>query len=364
MADGLKFVGLDVHVRQTTMAVLDKDSGEISRCKLRMQPGKVIEHLAGIDGDVRAVYEAGPTGLELARLGAERGLDVRVCAPGLIPRAPSDRVKTDARDAERLARQLAAGSLTFVRIPSPAEESLRDLVRAREDIRADLMRARHRLSKFLLRYGRRYSDGHGRNWSKLHMHWLAQQSFDDAATEAAFTDYVGAVRNLTDRRDRLEAKLEELLPASPFAQTAARLRCFRGIDTLSAAGLCAEVGPFERFEHPARLSSFLGVVPGEWTTDTKRRQGSITKTGSGHARRLLVEAAWHYRRSPRVGLTLERRQREAPAAAIDVAWRCQHRLFDRWQRLRVQRGKPAGLVAIACARELSTFCWEAAVADA
>jgi transposase len=364
VTQGLRFVGLDVHVRQTTVAVLDKETGELSRFKLRMGPEEVVEHLAGMGGPLRAVYEAGPTGLGLARLAAGRGIDVRVCAPGLIPRAPSDRVKTDARDAERLARQLAAGSLTFVRIPCPAEESLRDLVRAREDIRADLMRARHRLSKFLLRYGRRYGDGHGRNWSKLHMHWLAQQGFDDAATEVAFTDYVGAVRNLTERRDRREMRLEELLPGSPFAATSARLRCFRGIDTLSAAGLCAEIGPFERFDHPAKLSSYLGVVPGEWTTDTKRRQGSITKAGPGHARRLLVEAAWHYRRAPSVGLTLERRQREAPAAAIEVAWRCQQRLHDRWRRLRIERGKPAGLVAIACSRELANFCWEAAVVDA
>lgn len=364
MTDGLKFVGLDVHVRQTTVAVLDKETGELSRCKLRMEPAEVVEHLAGIDGQIRAVYEAGPTGLQLARLAAARGIDLRVCAPGLIPRAPSDRVKTDARDAERLARQLAAGSLTFVRIPTPAEESLRDLVRAREDVRADLMRARHRLSKFLLRRGLRYSDGHGANWTHRHMHWLAQRSFEDPATEMAFGDYLASVRSLTDRRDRLEAKIEELLPASPFAATAARLRCFRGIDTLSAAGLCVEIGPFDRFEHPAKLASFIGVVPGEWTSDTKRRQGSITKAGPGHARRLLVEAAWHYRRAPRVGLTLERRQREAPATAIEVAWRCQQRLHDRWRRLRGERGKPPGLVAIACARELANFCWEAAVVDA
>lgn len=362
MSEGLKFVGLDVHVRQTTVATLEKESGELGRCRLRMGPEEVVDYLAGLDGQVRAVYEAGPTGLELARLAAARGVDLTVCAPGLIPRAPSDRVKTDARDAERLARQLAAGALTFVRIPTPAEESLRDLVRAREDVRADLMRARHRLGKFLLRRGLRYEGG--ANWTHRHMHWLSQRRFEDPATEMAFGDYLAAVRSLTDRRDRLESRLEELLPESPFAATAARLRCFRGIDTLSAAGLCAEIGPFERFDHPAKLGSYLGIVPGEWTTDTKRRQGSITKAGPGHARRLLVEAAWHYRRVPSVGLTLERRQREAPAAVIEVAWRCQQRLHDRWRRLRTERGKPAGLVAIACSRELANFCWEAAVVDA
>ena len=320
----------------------------------------MLEFLQGIEGRVIAVYEAGPTGMGLARAAAERGIDLRVCAPGLIPRKPTDRIKTDARDAERLARQLAAGDLSFVRVPSEVEEGLRDLVRAREDIRHDLSRARHRLSKFLLRRDLRYAQS---SWSQKHLHWIGQLEFDDLPAQITCGDYLHAVRTLMARRERLEAALEEALPGAPFAETARRLRCFRGIDTLTAIGLCAEVGDFARFEKPAKLSAFLGIVPAEYTTDTKRRLGSITKAGSSHARRLLVEAAWHYRRHPRVGETLERRQRGVDPRVIEIAWRCQQRLFERQRKLRVERGKPAGVVTIACARELACFTWEAATLD-
>jgi transposase len=171
--------------------------------------------------------------------------------------------------------------------------------------------------------------------------------------------YLQAVRTLMHRRQTLERELEMILARSPFAETAFRLRCFRGIDTLSAMGLCAEVGDFRRFDKPTRLSAFLGIVPAEYTTDTTRRLGSITKAGSSDARRLLVEAAWHYRRPPRVGLTLERRQRDVDPAVLDVAWRCQQRLYARHTQL-AQRRKPPGVINIACARELACFLWEAA----
>src|SRR2546423_6642467 len=298
------------------MAVIDKDTGELSRCRLRGAPSAVLEFLAGFEGRVIAVYEAGPTGMTLARRARERGIDMRVCAPGLIPRKPTDRVKTDKRDAEILARQLAAGGLSFVRVPTEEEEALRDLVRAREDVRQDLSRARHRLSKFLLRRDLRHE---GSNWTQKHLHWIAQLRFADRASQMTSAEYLQAVRTLMHRRQTLERELEAILPSAPFAETALRLRCFRGIDTLSAIGLCAEVGDFGRFDKPTRLSSFLGIVPTEYTTDTKRRLGSITKAGSSHARRLLVEAAWHYRRPPRVGEALERRQRNVAPAVLEIA---------------------------------------------
>lgn len=304
-----------------------------------------------------AVYEAGPTGMTLARQARAKGIDMRVCAPGLIPRKPTDRVKTDNRDAENLARQLAAGGLSFVRVPTPQEESLRDLVRAREDVRQDLTRARHRLSKFLLRRDLRYEGSH---WSQKHLHWIGQLQFDDDAAQVTCGEYVNAVRTLIHRRDHLERELEQTLPSTPYAQTAYRLRCFRGIDTLTAMGLCAEIGDWHRFAKPSQLTAYLGIVPAEYTTDSKRRLGSITKAGSSHARRLLVEAAWHYRRPPRVGETLERRQREIAPEVIAVAWRCQRRLYDRHRVLREQRNKPAGVANIAVARELACFLWEAA----
>ena len=222
MAEATRWVGLDVHATQTTVAVLDQDTGELSRAKLRGAPEKaVVDFLAGFEGRVIAVYEAGPTGMKLARVARERGLDMRVCAPGLIPRKPTDRIKTDARDAERLGRLLAAGGLSFVRVPSEEEEALRDLVRAREDARQDLSRARHRLSKMLLRRGLRYEAGS--TWTDRHIDWIVRLKFDDLASRMVVGEYVNAVQQLHRRRKDLEATIEELLPSAPFAQTATAL---------------------------------------------------------------------------------------------------------------------------------------------
>jgi transposase len=285
-----------------------------------------------------------------------------VAAPGSIPKGSGDRVKTDRRDAVRMVRLLAAGELSFAFVPSVADECFRDLVRCIEDVRGDLMRARHRLSKFLLRRGGRYP-GPGGAWTAKHMGWLRAHQFDDACSRATFVDYLAAVELLAGRRQTLLGALEEQVPASGHAAVIARLRCFRGIDTLSAAGLAAEVGHFGRFRRPHLLAGFLGIVPSERTSDTKRRQGSITKAGPGHARRLLVEAAHHYRRQPRVGATLARRQAGQDPRIIEIAWRAQRRLHQRWAHLHGQRRKPTGVVAIACARELAAFCWEAATLD-
>ena len=358
MADAIRWVGLDVHATQTTIAVLDHVTGELSRVKLRGSPEKVVPgFMAGLEGRVIGVYEAGPTGMGLARVGRAIGIDLRVCAPGLIPRKPTDRIKTDARDAERLVRQLAAGGLSFVRVPSEHEEALRDLVRAREDVREDLMRARHRLSKMLLRRGLRYDAG--KTWSARHIDWIVRLKFDDLASRMVVGEYVNAVQQLDRRREDLEATIEQLLPSAPFAQTAYRLRCFRGLATLSAVGLCCEVGDFGRFTRAAQLAAFLGLVPSEHTTDQKRRLGAITKAGSSHARRLLVEAAWHYRRLPATGTTLARRQHGIDERVIAIAWRAQVRLHKRYSQMKA-RNKPAGVINIANARELACFCWEAA----
>ena len=361
MAQSMSLVGLDVHAAQTHAAILDTVTGELRGVRLRMAPIDVVEFLAGLPGPVRAVYEAGPTGFGLARVGAERGLDVRVVAAGKVPRAAGDRIKTDRRDAERLARLLAAGELRFAFVPSVADERFRDVIRAIEDCRGDLMRGRHRLGKFLLRRDLRWP-GPGSTWTQKHMSWLRSLRFEDACSRATFIDYLSGVEMLLARRAALLAALEQAIPDSRHAPTIAALRCFRGIDTLSAAGLCAEVGDWQRFR-PKPLSGFLGIVPSEHTSDTKRRQGSITKAGSTHARRLLVEAAHHYRHRPAVGDTLARRQHGQDPRVIEIAWRAQRRLHQRWNVLRVQRRKPAGVVTIACARELAAFCWEAAILD-
>jgi transposase len=260
-----------------------------------------------------------------------------------------------------LVRLLAAGELSFAFVPSVAVESFRDLVRCIEDARGDLMRARHRLGKFLLRRGERYEAGG--TWTAKHMRWLRAHQFDDRCSQATFVDYLAAVELLAGRRGTLIDTLGQAIPESSYATTIGRLRCFRGIDTLSSAGLSAEVGDWKRFARPNLLSGFLGIVPSERTSDQKRRLGSITKAGPGHARRLLVEAAHHYRHQPAIGATLARRQHGQDPRIIAITARAQRRLHQRWQHLHTERRKPTGVVAIAVARELAAFLWEAATLD-
>jgi transposase len=361
MSESMALVGLDVHQAQSVAAVLDPVTGELRVERLRGEPLMVVPaFLEALGRPLRAVYEAGPSGFGLARAATAAGLDVRVVAPGSIPRSPGDRVKTDRRDAKRLVRLFAAGELSFAFVPSLEDERFRDLVRCVEDARKDLMRSRHRLSKFLLRHGLRFP---GRAWTQPHGRWLRQLAFDDPLSRVTFIDYCAAVEGLVQRRQALISVLEDAAPTSSHAPTIARLRCFRGIDTLSAAGLCAEVGSFERFAKPTLLSGFLGIVPSEYTSSEKRVQGQITKAGPPHARRLLAEAAHHYRRRPAIGEGLAGRQAGQDPRVVQIAWRAQQRLHARWTHLGNDRGKHTGTVAIACARELAAFCWEAATLD-
>ena len=353
MAKARTLVGLDVHATKIVAAVLDVDSGEVRSFRL---PGDVQEasgFCSGLVRPVSATYEAGPTGYGLARELERRGVACLVCAPGKIPRAASDRIKTDRRDAEHLVRLLLAGKLHAVRVPGGEEEALRDLVRAREDIRVDLMRARHRLSKLLLRHGVRFE---GRAWTERHALWLAQIELEHAPAQVTLLDYRGAVDALVHRRAQLEHAILEAVPASSWAPQIGRLRCLRGIDTLTAVGLCCEIGDFGRFARAGRLASFVGLVPSEDSTGQRRRLGSITKTGSRHARRLLVEAAWHYRNPPRLGRELQDRQADQSAQAVAISWSAQQRLHRAWRRME-RRGKRRTLIAVAVARQLAGFCW-------
>ena len=309
---------------------------------------------AGLPGPARVAYEAGPTGYGLARELAKRDVECVVAAPSKIPRASGDRVKTDRRDAELLVRLLMAGKLHPVRVPGDEEEALRDLVRAREAVRVDLMRCRHRLSKLLLRHDIRFDDGAA--WTQRHRDWLVTITLEWPAAQATLLDIRGAIDALAHRRDALEREIVAMLPSSPWAVQVGRLRCLRGVDTLTAVGLCAEIGDFERFARAGQLMSYVGLVPSESTTGQHRRLGAITKTGSGHARRLLVEAAWHYRARPSIGRGLGDRQQDQPAEAIAVAWSAQRRLHRTWTRLEA-RAKRRTLIAVAAARELAGFCW-------
>jgi transposase len=354
MAKARSLVGLDVHAARIVAAVLDAETGELAFFALTGDIDRAAAFCAGLPRPVRVAYEAGPTGYGLARELVTRGAECVVAAPSKIPRASGDRVKTDRRDAELLVRLLFAGKLHAVRVPGAEEEALRDLVRAREQVRVDLMRCRHRLSKLLLRHGIRFEDGDA--WTERHRQWLATVVLEWPAAHATLLDVRGAIDALAHRRDELERQIVATLPSSPWRAQVGVLRCLRGVDTLSAVGLCAEVGDFHRFALAEQLMSYVGLVPAENTTGQQRRLGSITKTGSAHARRLLVEAAWHYRPRPNLGKALTERQADQPQEAIAIAWTAQKRLHRTWTRLQ-QRGKRRTIIAVAAARELAGFVW-------
>jgi len=335
-------------------------SGELRRARFEVGSEEVIGWLRTLPQPLRACYEAGPTGFALYRAAELAGVPVQVVAPSKTPRAPGERVKTDRKDAELLARLLLAGQLTFVTVPSASFEAARHLCRAREQVRADLMRCRHRVSKLLLLHGRIYPERS--TWTQRHRQWLARQRFDQPVTELAYLDTLAAVDGLVGRKAALDERLSRLALEGEWRPTVARLRCFRGIDTLTALVLALEIGEFDRFARPAKLAGWLGLTPSLDQSGERRRQGAITKTGSGYARRLLVEAAWHYLRQPRIGATLANRQQGQPAHVLQIAWRAQHRLYRQYARLR-GRGKPGNIAAVAIARELACFLWAAAVAD-
>ncbi len=268
MAEG-SWVGLDVHARTTLAGVLDGASGELSSQRVSPRSEETVAWLVSLPQPVRVAYEAGPTGYGLARACARAGVACTVAAPSKIPRAPGDRVKTDRRDAERLARLLRLGELVGVRVPDPVEEAARDLVRAREDARGDLMRARHRLSKLLLRHGLVYE---GSAWTLAHDAWLRRQRFESRVLALAFDESYGAVLQAKGRRDALDRAIAELASEAPFSDVVSRLVCLRGVSTLTAFALTVELGDWERFR-PQSLGPFLGLVPSEDSTGERRRQG-------------------------------------------------------------------------------------------
>jgi transposase len=350
-------VGLDVQARSIRLAAVRAD--ELLEERTLVYDEEAVERALRCWPAVRCCYEAGPTGFGLYRRLTGRGIDCQVVAPGLVPQRPGDRVKTDPRDARKLARLLAGGLLEPIHVPSPELEAARDLVRAREDARLDRMRDRHRLSKFCLRHGRLLP---GSSWSVTRRIWLSQQRFEFAAEQLTFDTYLHALDLVDARIQALERAIAETAEQGPWRELVARLRCLRGVDTLTALALVAEIGDFHRFRSAEEFMAFVGLVPSEHSSGDKRRQGSITKVGNGHVRRLLVEAAWHARRRPKVGYQLARRQRGQDAVVVERAWRCQQRLYQRWQRM-AGRGKPQQKIVVACARELAGFVWAIATAQ-
>jgi len=361
MGQTMTWVGLDVHARSTHAAAIDTMTGELTRGRFGPGLEAPLAWLGELPGPVRACYEAGPTGFGLYRAAVAAGIGVQVIAPGKTPRGPSERVKTDRKDAELLARLLLAGSLTEVVVPPPEVEAARELTRGHDACRRDLMTARHRVSKMLLRHGRVYPKS--TTWTAEHRRWLSRQRFDEPASDLVFADLLAAVDGLSSRKTAIALRLSDLATDEQWWPTVARLRSFRGIDTLTAFSLHLELGgDWERFDRATALSSWLGLTPSLSQSGESARQGAITKTGSVLARRLLVESAWHYSREPRLGATLANRQQGQPDHVLAISNRAQQRLHRVNRRMRA-RGKPHNVTVVACARELSCFLWAAATAD-
>ena len=349
-------VGLDVHARSVVACGIDTVTGELIRSRLTLQHAEVLEWIGRLPSPVAVAYEAGPTGFGLARTLRAAGVRCEVLAPSKLQRPAGERVKTDARDALHLARLLRLDEFTGVRVPGVAQEAARDLVRAREDVRGDLMRARHRVSKLLLRQGIIY-DG-GSTWTGPHHGWLAAQRFESAAVQGAYDAAYETVVMAEDRRARLDAAIAALARDPAWHPVVARLGCLRGIDTLTALGLAVEIGDWQRFTGSS-IGAYLGLVPSESSSGASRSQGPITKTGNTHARRLLVEAAWHHQPRYRPGVSLRRRWDQATPAARARGHAGNQRLHQRWLAFTAHHKRPV-VADVAIARELAGWCWSPA----
>lgn len=353
-------VGLDVHARSIAACAIDGQTGEIFQRRLSPSDEDVLRWLEDLPGPIRVVYEAGPTGFHLSRFLRENHIVCVVAAPSKLQRPAGDRVKTDPRDAMHLAKLLRLGEVVEVVVPSAEQEAARDLVRAREDVRGDLMRSRHRVSKFLLRQGIVYCGGQA--WTGRHLQWLRSQSFNLPGLQGAYDSALETVLLTKDRRDRLDVAITTMANESDYRDVVARLGCLRGISTLTGFALAVEIGDWRRLTG-STVGSYLGLVPSEHSSGTSRRQGSITKTGNGHARRLLVEAAWHHRKTYRnPGAIMRARWDQAPPAARVRGHEGNQRLHRRWVRFGERHKKPV-IANVAIARELAGWCWSLAVMD-
>ncbi len=355
-------VGLDVHARSVAAAAIDSVTGELIQTKLTPSHEHIRSWLGALPGPVAVTYEAGPTGFGLYRALTAAGIRCEVAAPSRLQKPAGDRVKTDAKDAVHLARLLRLDEVTSVAIPSVDQEAARDLVRAREDCRSDLMRARHRLSKLLLRHGIVYYDGQA--WTGRHEVWLRHDALPQLSTRAtrlAFDSDYETVLVTKTRRDRLDAVISEMAADSEFTDVVHRLGCLHGVSTLTGFALAVEIGDWHRFTGNT-IGSFVGLVPSEYSSGNSRVQGSITKTGNTHVRRLLVEAAWHHRARYVVGKTMRDRWELAPAAARARGDEGNRRLHQRWARF-IERRKKSTIANVAVARELAGWSWSLAVME-
>ena len=357
-SDSTLYVGLDVH-KDSIMVAYAIGLGEVELLgkigTTQIEVDRLYKRWQAKAGHVRVVYEAGPCGYGLYRQLLAKGCDCMVCAPSLIPRKPGERVKTDRRDAIRLVRSLRADDLSAVHVPSVEDEAFRDLARAWSAAREDLKQARQRVKSFLLSHGVHYL---GRaDWGPAHRRWLSTFTFDSAWQQLAFSEHRRTIEDRMTQCERLEVALHEAVADWRFYPAVLALQAMRGIQFTSAVGLISELGDLSRFEHPRQLMAWIGVTPSEHSSGSKRRQGSITKTGNSYARKLLVESAWSYRHPARVSVEIQRRHEGMPKAIIDRSWDAQLRLCRRYRRL-VAKGKSAHIAIIAVAREMVGFIWD------
>lgn len=355
----VRFVGLDVHAETIAVAVAELN-GEVRSLGVIPNRAESVRRLIGKLGkpeQLRVCYEAGPTGYVLYWQLTQWGVHCEVVAPTLVPVKTGDRVKTDRRDAEKLARCYRAGDLTAVWVPDAAHEALRDLVRARLAAKRDQLRARHRLGKFLLRQGRRAPEG-TTAWTGKHLAWVKQQHFEHAAQETTLLDYLHEVEHVAERIVRLERGIDAAVESMPESVRAviAGLQCLRGVAKVSAVTLVSELGQISRFGHARQLMGYAGMVSREHSSGEHIRRGSISKAGNAHLRRIVTEAAWSYRHRPNIGTTLAARQSGSSEPVKAIAWRAQHRLHARYRAL-LARGKTKQKVITAVGRELLGFIW-------
>ena len=353
-----KYVGLDVHKETIAVAVADGQGGEVRYfgeiANTPEEVAKLVRRLSREGANLSFCYEAGPCGYGFFRQLKALNQDCLVVAPSLIPRKPGDRVKTDRRDAVTLARLLRAGELTSVWVPDEAQEALRDLTRAREDMKHLQRESKQRLSAFLLRHGRRYPGK--KNWSQAHFRWLETLKFDQPVQQIVFQEYIDTVQAMTKRVAAFDAQIETAGTESVFSKQIEGYMALRGIDRLTATTIVAELGDLRRFPGAPQLMNFLGVVPSEYSSGNSKSRGGITKTGNGHVRRVLVEAAWTYRHPARKSPLLQRRAERTSETVQAIAWAAQKRLCARY-RVHENTGKKKVLVCTAIARELVGFIW-------
>jgi len=360
--NGITFVGMDAHKQAINVAMLLPGQSQAVEWLVANEPGAIRRLAKKLEreapGEVRCCYEAGPCGYALQReLQHAGGIICEVVAPSLIPVKPGERIKTDRRDARKLAELLRADLLTEVHTPTVEQEAVRDLGRGREDAQEDLTRARQRMGKFLLRRALMFTASK-RAWGQLHRQWLRGLRFEYAADQAVFDDYLLGIEQLEERVRTLETKLIAAAEQAPYREPVGWLRCFRGIDTVTAITLVAELHDFRRFATARARMAYLGLVPSEYSSGLSRHRGSITKTGNRHVRRVLVETAWHYRHRGKAGKILRARRQDQPGSVIALAERAQERLYRRFRHLE-ESGKPRPKVVVAIARELVGFLWAA-----